>query len=90
MKKVKYLVFYIALFAGSTTIIGCSDAKSASADSYESAHLVTLYSSNGSIIRQWSTSGKISSPVGINRFEFISKETGKMVQVTGTIVVDTL
>lgn len=86
MKKISLLICITALLCGS----GCSDRTRAQFSALGQPHMITLYAANGNIIKQWHTNGKVGSAHSSDGYEFQDKDTGRLVQVSGTVVVDTL
>lgn len=70
--------------------IGCTDVGKATISAYGRPHSITLYAANGTVIKQWFTDGKINSAGSSDGYEFLDRATGRMVQVSGTVVVETL
>ena len=68
--------------------LACSDAQKGRFGAYGEEFTVTVYSHDGSVIQQWSSTGK----VGWRRsgFYFVDKLSGKFIMVTGTVVVESV
>jgi len=70
-------------------MLGCSDAAFASMGSLGESHKITLYS-GGKIVREWISTGKIENETSSDGFYFRDKSTGKLVRVTGDVVIERL
>jgi len=79
-----------SLCAIALTTTACSDVTKAQLTAWGSAHRITLYAADGTVIKTWDTDGKITSASGSDGYEFKDKATGKLVQCSGTVIVETL
>lgn len=68
-------------------IEGCTNTQLAHLSSFGSDGRITCYSGGRMIFDDFS-SGKISNAHGSDGYEFMSKTTGRLMQVSGTCVVD--
>jgi hypothetical protein len=75
----------LALAAG---VGGCTDAKMQQIESLGSNHVVTLYAADGHIIKQWTATGNVANESGSDGWYFRDAATGKLVEITGTIIVE--
>jgi len=82
MKK----VIFVALLLSAVTI-SCTDATRASLGSYGQAHTVTMYN-GGKMVRQWTSTGKVTSIDGSDGWQFMDKATGKLVRVGGDVIIE--
>lgn len=80
----KKLVFAIALIFSMTA---CSDAEKAAWGALGEKHRVTLYS-GGQKVGEWTTTGKIENESSSDGYYFNDEKTGKLVSVTGTLVIE--
>ena len=67
--------------------IGCTDAKRASFASYGAEHTVTMYN-GGKMVRQWTSTGKVTSMSDSDGWQFMDKETRKLVRVGGDVIIE--
>jgi hypothetical protein len=67
---------------------GCTDASRARFGSYGEGSKVTLYSDNGSVIKEWTSTGRVGWRR--NGFYFVDKSSNKYVMVTGTVAVESV
>ena len=86
MRKAVLLLLACLILCGFT--LGCTDAAKGRFGTYGKEFKVTVYSHDGSMIQQWTSTGK----VGWRRsgFYFLDKESGKFIMVTGTVVVESV
>jgi hypothetical protein len=78
------LIFVIAALAG------CTDADRAQLGAFGNKFEITLYSASGSVIKQWRSNGKVQTEDHSDGWYFMDATTGKLVRVSGTVVVDPL
>ncbi len=83
MKKL-ILIMAIALLP-----IGCKDATQAQFRSLGKRHRVEMYS-GGQKVREWTSTGNISNEVHSDGWYFEDEATGKLVEVTGQLVITVL
>lgn len=88
--KIKLLYAFFVIFAAAGLLYGCTDAKMQQIQSLGSRHHVTLYGCDGHIIKQWTATGNVSNESQSDGWYFRDEETGKLVEITGTIVIDQL
>ena len=81
----KKLVFALDILA---TMTACRSSQLAQIGALGSDQKVTLYSASGAPIRQWVSNGKVSTEKGSDGFFFSDRATGKLVRVTGTLVIE--
>lgn len=77
----------VALMLGT---VGCTDATMSKLGGYGSEFQVTLYAADGSIIKEWTSSGKVKSEETSDGYYFMDKDTGRLIEVTGTLVIEKL
>lgn len=65
---------------------GCTDASRSQFFSYGSPHSVELWS-GGQKVREWKSTGKVLSEENSDGYYFCDAETGKLVRVTGDLVI---
>lgn len=66
----------------------CRSSQMAQWGALGSDQKITLYSSSGSVIREWVSDGKVSTENGSDGWFFRDRATGKLVRVTGTVVIE--
>lgn len=88
MKKLSIL-----LVAAVTTIAfslsSCSDAQMAAFNGLGHKRKVRLFS-GGQCVGEWVTSGKIENEHGSNGYFFNNDATGKLVEIDGTVIIETM
>lgn len=75
----KYLLL-IPLF------VGCTDAYTAQWQSIAAEHKIELYS-GGELVKEWTSTGKVLSEDNSDGYYFKDKASGKLVRVTGDLVI---
>ena len=76
----------VALF----TIIGmesCTDAERAKIGGYGDSFKVEMINCDGTVARTWISSGKVLSESNSDGYYFNDSETGKLIEVTGRLVI---
>ena len=86
MSRPALLLLVCLVLCGFT--LACSDAQKGRFGTSVEEFKVTVYSHDGSMIRQWTSTGK----VGWRRsgFYFLDKDSRKFIMVTGTVVVESV
>jgi len=67
---------------------GCKDATYAQFKSLGCKHMVTLYANDGKIIKQWESTGNVSNQAQSDGWYFEDSKTHKLIEVTGTLVIE--
>ena len=67
-------------------LAGCTDAQNASLSSYGASQHVELWS-GGTMVKEWDSTGKVSNEAQSDGYFFCDKATGKLVRVTGDVVI---
>lgn len=80
MKKTLCTLFAIA------TLASCKDAETAQLSSLSKPHIITMYGCDGQVIRRWESTGSVSNER--THWYFEDAATGKLVEVTGPIVIE--
>jgi hypothetical protein len=70
----------------SILITSCTDSKREKMFNYGNEFKIELYS-GGHLVRTWVSTGKVSSERESDGYYFKDKATGKLVEVTGDIVI---
>jgi hypothetical protein len=50
--------------------------------------MVTLYANDGKIIKQWESTGNVSNQAQSDGWYFEDSKTHKLIEVTGTLVIE--
>lgn len=80
----KKLIIMSAFVLG---LSSCKDSTRAQFSAMNKAHIITLYGATGTIINQWESTGSISNEENSDGWYFEDAATGKLVEITGTIVI---
>lgn len=83
MKKLLYTASFIAF-------ISCTDAEKAKFTGYGDSFKIQLVNCDGSIIHSWISSGKVISENGSDGYYFNEIKTGKLIEVSGTLIITPL
>lgn len=86
MKRTIQLLALLAVTAAFGT--GCKSADIAQIKSMGSRHHITLYGCDGRIIGQWDSPGNVSNEAQSDGWYFQDEKTGKLVEITSTIVIE--
>jgi hypothetical protein len=81
----KYIA--LALLGLSILLNGCTSASRAKLFAYGSHHKIILYS-GGVPVREWHSSGAISNENHSDGYYFQDDHTGRLVSVSGTVVIE--
>ena len=89
----KQAIFYtltvIVLLSFMASMISCTDATRASLASYGNEHRVTMF--NGGVkVREWTSTGKVTSIDNSDGWQFKDKATKKLVRVGGDVIIEVL
>ena len=84
MKKV-LIVACLAAF-----IASCTDATRAKFGGYGDEFKIEMVNCDGTIARTWISSGKVQSEKNSDGYYFKEKETGKLIEVTGRLIITKL
>jgi hypothetical protein len=74
-------------FLAITMLVGCTGAERAKIFALGSHHKITLYS-GGVAVRVWHSSGAIQNEEKSDGYYFQDDATGKLVSVSGNIVIE--
>lgn len=78
----KVLICFMTVFAFS-----CSDARKAKIGGYGDEFKIQLIKCDGKVAMEWTSTGKVRSEESSDGYYFMDKATGKLVEVTGTLVI---
>lgn len=70
--------------------VGCTDATRSKILGYGSQFRVTLYAADGSVIREWTSTGKVKSEETSDGYYFMDQASGRLIEVTGTLIIEKL
>lgn len=70
-----------------TLAVSCTDAERGKIGGFGDSFRVELIDCNGEVARSWISSGKVLSEANSDGYYFTEKETGTLVEVTGTLVI---
>ena len=82
MKKI--VIILIAVVALSS----CKDATIAQFNALNKKHIITQYGCDGKVINKWISTGSVSNEEHSDGWYFEDEATGKLVEVTGQIVIE--
>lgn len=82
MDRKSYLVLLVLLCVFA---LSCTDAKKARLGGYGNEFKIELMNCDGSVAQTWISSGKVDSKG--NGYYFKEKNTGKLIQLTGSLVI---
>jgi hypothetical protein len=82
------MIKLLSIISFALLLSACTDAEQAQWSSLGSRFHVTLYSASGSIIKEWNSNGKVLTEHGSDGWYFKDAANGKLVRVSGTVVVD--
>jgi hypothetical protein len=80
----KHLAIVSALLL---TLVACTDAERAHLSAYGGHQTVTLYS-GGKAVRQWVATGQVSNEAHSDGYYFMDETTGKLVRISGVVVIE--
>ena len=81
MKKLIILLLVVLCLSS------CKDSTMQQFKALGSRHKVTLYGATGTIIGQWETTGSVSNEQYSDGWYFKDEKSGKLIELTGTIVI---
>lgn len=79
----------ITIAIASLTLFSCTDATRSKLFGYGNQFKVEMYS-GGQKVREWNSSGKVLSERGSDGYYFKDKESGKLIEVAGDVVITKL
>ena len=80
MKKIALLITAVVAF-------GCTDAQQSKIGGLGDKFSVELVNCDGTITHKWISSGKVLSEKNSDGYYFMEDKTGKLVEVTGTLII---
>lgn len=88
MKKICWLVSLVSIMLF-TAVVGCKDATRAQWNSLGTRHRITVYS-GGKAVATFISTGNVSNQDRSDGYYFEDEATHKLVEVSGTIVIEQL
>ena len=82
MKKLTIVILIVCIICSS----GCTNAHWKNVTSLGCDFKIEMYS-GGQVVKTWQSSGKVLTEQGSDGWIFEDKSTGKLVRVSGTVVV---
>ena len=82
MKNIAILLMFIFLLTAS-----CTDATRSKIGGYGDEFKVEMVNCDGTTSRQWTSSGKVQSESNSDGYFFKDKDTGKLIEVTGRLII---
>ena len=77
----------IMVMAMSLVLFSCKDASIAQWNAQGKQHIITMFGCDGKIIAQWTSTGSVKNEAQSDGWYFEDAATGKLVEITGNIVV---
>lgn len=84
LKVSTMVVLFIAIVMSSTS---CTDATRAKIGGYGGEFKIEMINCDGTVSREWISSGKVQSEANSDGYYFNDKKTGKLIEVTGRMVI---
>lgn len=72
----------------SVSFVSCKDAQRAQFSALSKPHFITQYGCDGKVINKWKSTGSVSNEEHSDGWYFEDAATGKLVEVTGTILIE--
>ncbi len=80
--KTGIVALFIALVMGS-----CTDAQKSKFGGLGDEFKIEMLNCDGTVAREWISTGKVQSEATSDGYYFMDKATGKLIEVTGTLVI---
>jgi len=80
---------YLIILVIGIVSLSCTDAERSKIGGYGDKFKVEMYS-GGQKVREWTSSGKVLSENGSDGYYFNDNETGKLIEVSGDVVITKL
>ena len=65
----------------------CTDSFQAKIGGYGDEFKIEMINCDGTVAREWISTGKVNSEEGSDGYYFMDKETSKLIEVTGRMVI---
>ena len=69
-------------------LAGCKDSTISQFQALGSKHKISLYGATGTLIQSWESTGNVSNEAQSDGWYFKDAQTGKLVEVTGTLIIE--
>ena len=68
-------------------IMSCTDAQKAKIGGLGDEFKIEMLNCDGTVAREWISTGKVQSEKDSDGYYFLDKKSGKLIEVTGRIVI---
>lgn len=79
---------FLLLVTAAVLCGGCKDSDTAQFQARGKKHRITLYGSDGVVIKKWESTGGVSNEAQSDGWYFMDAATGKLVEVAGTLIIE--
>lgn len=79
-------LLYLFLFCF-TMFFSCTDAERSKLGGYGDTFKVEMVNCDGTVSKSWISSGKVLSEANSDGYYFKEKKTGKLIEVTGRLII---
>jgi len=69
------------------SLLGCTSSERAQIGAVGGSQHVVLYSCDGKAIKEWDSNGVVHTEAGSDGWYFAEQKTGKLVRVSGSVVI---
>ena len=80
----KLIIASLAILA----LSGCKDSTISQFEALGSKHKISLYGATGTLIQSWESTGNVSNEAQSDGWYFKDAATDKLVEVTGTLIIE--
>lgn len=84
--KTRILLFILVIFG----LSACTDASRAKIGGLGSKFKVELIGCDGTVVREWTSTGKVKSEEASDGYYFMDENSGKLIEVTGNLIITKL
>jgi len=74
------------LFVGFS--VACTSAHIQQWEALGSKHKITLYAADGKVLGTWESTGRVANEGNSDGWYFKDDKTGKLIEVTGTLIIE--
>jgi len=89
MKK-RIITLLLIVLSSIYLLISCTDAQRSKMGGYGDEFKVELLNCDGTVARQWVSSGKVISEQNSDGYYFSDKKTNTLIEVTGVLIITKL
>lgn len=79
---------FTLLASGLILLASCKDATKAQFNALNRPHIITQYGCDGKVINKFRSTGSVSNEEHSDGWFFEDAETGKLIELTGTILIE--